>query len=124
MHPVGLMAESTGGRERLLAAGIAALLIAGVVSAFVVEDAPGPFDQGRAEACGKRLARVAGYEPVAVSARLDGAAWNVSVVTSTDAIFLTLRHPDGRVIEAAGISPSGSRPLERETRLAIFERGC
>lgn len=124
MRVVGLMAASTGARERVLAAGIAAVLLAGLVSVFVVEDDPGPLDQARAEACGMRLAQVAGYEPVAASARLDGAAWQISVVTSTEAVGLTLRHPDGRVIEAVGIGRSGSRPLDRESRLAIFERGC
>ncbi|HEX4904540.1 MAG TPA: hypothetical protein VFU93_03740 [Acidimicrobiales bacterium] len=109
--------------RRALAAAIALVLAAGVVATRLEGD-DGALDLTGAERCGIELARRAGFDPAAASARIDQAAYVVSVSIREGALRLVVRRADGRVLEAGIIGPGGRQALERTARLAIYERGC
>ena len=109
---------------RVLTIAIVALLVAGVVSVFVMGGGGGPLDERDAAACGTSIVDDIGLRPIGVSARLDGVAWRVSVATDAGVIGLIIRAADGDVQEVAMVGPGGSQRIDRDTRLAIFEHGC
>ena len=108
---------------RALGAAIAVVLAAGIAGAIAADDG-GPLDQGSAERCGSDLADEAGLDPRSAAAVIDGDTWRITVALSDGALALVVRRADGRVLEAATVGPGGPQPLDRDARLAIYERGC
>lgn len=108
---------------RLLGAAIALVLAAGVGATFA-DGGDGALDVTSAERCGIELARHAGFDPAAASARIDRGTFIVSVSIREGALRLVVRGGNGRVLEAGIVGPGGRQSLERTARLAIFERGC
>ena len=100
------------------------MLVAGLVSAFAVDDGDEPLDEGRAKRCGMEAADRAGMEPTVASASRAGTTWRISVVVDRGVLALTVRG-DGRILEAVMSGRSGGvASLDRPTRLEMFERGC
>ena len=108
---------------RALGAAISVVLAAGIIGALT-KDEGGAFDPAAAERCGIDLARHAGFDPSAATVRIDQETYRVSVSIPEGVLALAVRRDDGRVLDAAVVGPGGARDLERETRLAIYERGC
>ena len=117
------MSAPTRAMQRVVGTWAIVVLVAAAASLFVVDRDDGPFDRAAAEACGRRLARHVGLTPVAAAGRLEGDRWRISVVTETGTLLFAIRR-DGLVLEAARVLPGGEEALDREDRLAIFERGC
>lgn len=109
---------------RLLAAAIAVVLVTGVAGALTSDDEGGALDAGSARSCGVDLARDVGLDPGAASATIEDETWRVDVALSGGALRLVVRRVDGRVLDAVMVGPGGAQPLDRTTRLAIYERGC
>ena len=108
---------------RALGAAVALLLVLGVVGALTKGDDEA-LDVSGAERCGIELARLAGLDPLAASARIDKTSFRVSVSIREGVLALVVRRDDGRVLDAAIAGPGGPDALDREGRLAIYERGC
>ena len=109
---------------RLLAAAIAVVLVGGIVGALTADAGGDELDQAGAQACGLELARHVGLDPGAASVTIDAETFRIDVALAGGALRLVVRRRDGRVLDAVMIGPGGAQPLDRTSRLAIYERGC
>ena len=121
--PGGDRLTSRRGVRLLLGIWIIVVFVGGAVAAPAVGGGD-DLDEAGARRCGERLARLAGFEPLGAAARLDGATWRVSVATGSGVVGILVRDADGVVIDVRLTGPGGSSRLDREARLAVFERGC
>jgi len=102
---------------------IAVALVAGATAA-VAAGGPTRFGEDAARRCGEGAARVAGLRPHAASARLDGSTWRVAVATDSGVFGMLVRDADRLILDVRLTGPGGPTRLQRDARLAVFERGC